>query len=807
MKPFFWVVRERWFTALKFLSLVGLGAPLALSARVSPEHVAAYGTGPFDSFEDVWPTPTDYRTASGAPGPRYWQQEADYSIEITLDDAAQQLHGSEEIRYTNHSPHTLAYLWVQLDQNAFHPESASHRATAFHTFDENEVPETEPQSLSYREWRALKFREEFPGGYAIHAVEDAAGTALRHSIVETAMRVDLPQPLKPGETATLRVRWSNFITTDAHANRTGVERLAADDAPVYQVAQWYPRMCAYSETSGWQLAPYVDGGEFALEFGDFEVAITVPEHFVVAATGELQNAAEVLSPVQQEHLAEAHTADVPVFVVTLEEAAAARAESASGATKTWKFAAENVRDFAFATSPAYLWDAKGVTIKGHVKLAMSAYPAEAAPLWKPYSTEVVAATLEGYSRYVLPYPYPVAWSCWGPVYGMEYPMVSFQNPVAEDDGTYSIEARTDLIGVVIHEVGHNWFPMIINTDERKWMWLDEGVNSFIEDLVAMDFDPKVRRDYQGGAARTMKRMSEEGEEITMRQADFLRQSGFASYGKPSLGLKLLRESILGADTFDAAMREYARRWAFKRPIPADFFRTFEDVSGQDLDWFWRGWFYGDQAVDRAIREVTTYRMDPSDLAARRRLDRADDDARHQAPYDRELANRQTRADLRPELQDFYYNFDPYTPTEKEREEAADALDELKPWEKDLLDDNALLHLITIDNLGGLIMPLRLRLTFADGGVREHQFPVHLWAESQETVRIPIIDTRELTLVELDPGNPFRDTHFRDNRYPQVIETRRFFLEGQEPESNAMREAREGTEADETDAAESAPAAE
>lgn len=770
--------------------LLAFGPTIAVHARFSSEHVAAYGTGPFDSFEDVWPTPTDYRTASGTPGPGYWQQKADYIIHAELDVAAQMLRGEETIRYTNHSPHTLTFLWVQLDQNAFDPESASHRGSQFRDFEENDEAEDESQSLSTRSYRTLKFRETFAGGYTLRHVRTTDGADLSYSVVETAMRLDLPQPLGPGETIAFSIAWEFPILTEAFAQRYGVKQLEADNAPVFQIAQWYPRMCAYSETAGWQLAPYLGSGEFALEFGDFDVSLTVPANFVVAATGELRNADSVLTAAQRERLETAKTASDPVFVVTREEAAQARKQATEGATKTWHFAAEQVRDFAFAASPAYLWDAMGVRIEDETKLAMSVYPAEAMPLWDTYSTAAVAATLEGYSRYVYPYPYPVAWSCWGAEGGMEYPMVSFQQGEIEDDGTYSLEERLYVISVIIHEVGHNWFPMILNTDERKWMWLDEGLNSFVESLVGMEFDQRLRQDYWDGEQYTVDLLAGDGEDIIMRQADFMTQRGFSAYSKPALGLMMLRESILGPDSFDAAMHEYARRWAFRRPIPADFFRTFEEVSGQDLDWFWRGWFYGDAGVDRAIRDVTSYRQDPSDLATRRALDRADEAAKHDKPFDRKLFHRPTLTEKNPRLQDFYYEFDPYAPTAQEREEAADAIEDLEPWERALLDDDTFLHLITIENVGGLIMPLNLRLTFADGGTRDLRCPAQLWAKDQQFARIPVIDKRELVLVELDPGNPFRDTALRDNRYPQTIETHRFFLEPSERDPNPMREARE-----------------
>ena len=766
------------------LLLIGLTAATAWAHRnkgVMPTGEA------FDSLSAAWVTPTGVRAASGAPGPEYWQQQVDYTIDVTLDPSQHRMTGSAQITYTNNSPHTLRYLWLQMDQNAFARESASYRSVPFTSFDAEKERKGERQSLPTRTYRTLDARETFPGGYRLDHVRGADGAELPHRVVDTLMRVDLPEPLAPGAVTVLSVAWSNLITSDANPMRTGYRVLEKDGLPVYVIAQWYPRLCPYSDADGWQTKPYLSGGEFALEFGDFKVSVTAPADYVIGASGELVNADAVLTAAQRERLGEARAADRPVMIVTPDEAAANRSAARSTATKTWTFEAKRVRDFAFAASVAYIWDAMGVEIEGTRRLAMSLYPPEASAIWQTYSTEAVAATLEGYSKFVYPYPYPVAWSCWGPVGGMEYPMMSFQGGEVEEDGTYSLQQRNYVINVIVHEVGHNWFPMIINSDERAWMWLDEGLNSFVERLVSMQFDPKVWAGYNDGDARTMESLARAGDESMMTRADNLRERGFTSYSKPEVGLMILRESILGPEVFDTAMQEYARRWAFKRPIPEDFFRTMADASGVDLDWFWRGWFYGTDHVDRAISTVVSYKMDPSDLAKIKELDRADRAAQPKRPYDVYLDGIKTRSDLREWLQDIYYETDPFVITPKARKAHDKAIEKLETWEKELLDDPRYLHVIEITDIGGMPMPISLDLTFTNGETRHIPVPPQIWARGHESIRIPLLDERELASVEMDRGNPFRDVDLSNNRFPQEIRERRFYLKPSDKPDNLMQD--------------------
>ncbi len=759
------------------------------------DHV--YGENPgqhtFDSFEDVWPTPTAYRTASGKPGPEYWQQQADYKIKIRLDDESEKLIGEAEVTYTNNSPHTLEFIWVQLDQNALDPESASRFSKSFDHFENNNTPDRDSQGITFETFRETLYRNTFKGGYNIKSLTDEQGRDLEYKVVGTVMRIDVNGGLKPSDSFVFNISWENNIVSDSFTFRHGVERLKKDNAPVYIIAQWYPRMCAYSDATGWQILPYLSSGEFALEFGDHEVEISVPEHFVVAATGELQNPDEILTEVQKERLEASISAKEPVMIVTPDEAEESREKAMTVAAdktvyKTWIFKAENVRDFAWAASPAYIWDSKGIEIDGETCMAMSVYPQEAAPIWQRYSTEAVAATVEGYSKYVYPYPYPVAWSCYGPVGGMEYPMLSFQSGKAEDDGTYPLSRRNYVIGVIVHEVGHNWFPMIINSDERKWMWLDEGLNSFVERLVAMEFDPVIRRSYLEKDEETLNLLEGKTDEITMLQADSTTQRGFSAYRKPELGLMMLRESIIGPEEFDKAMREYGKRWAFKRPIPADFFRTMEDVTGLDLDWFWRGWFYGNSACDRAIKSVVSYQMDPSDLAEVRKLDKKFDIAAPTRPWDSYLLEQISPVEAHEHLHDFYYKDDPFSPNDKELKAHNESIEKLKPWEKKLLDNPNLMHLVEIENVGGLILPMDLKLVFEDGSNEEYQIPAQIWSRGAHVVRIPFFDTKKLDHVVIDSIDRYRDRDLSNNRFPRVIETKRFHLKSRNKDPNRMQDA-------------------
>ena len=560
------------------LLAAGLAALLALPAAAQNTNS---GTDKFAQLETLLPTPNAYRTASGAPGNDYWQQRADYNIRVRLDDEKQAISGDEDITYTNLSPDVLTYLWVQLDQNILDQNSIT---TA------TQVAEIQPkmpfQALDYMQ------RGEFDGGFKISEVKLKGGRALPYVINHTMMRVDLPTPLRPKQSVTFSVAWRYNINDQTKINqRSGYEYFPEDKNYLYEIAQFYPRMAVYSDYQGWQNKQFLGNGEFALPFGDYRVSITAPADHVVGATGVLQNPNDVLSSAQRQRLAQAASAKNPVLIVSPQEAERAEQSRAKG-TKTWTYAAKNVRDFAWASSRKFIWDAMGIKENGNNVLCMSYYPKEGNPLWGKYSTEVVAHTIKTYSKFTIPYAYPVAISVHGPVGGMEYPMLCFNGGRPEKDGTYSAERKYGMISVIIHEVGHNFFPMIVNSDERQWTWMDEGLNSFVQYLTEQEWE----RDYpsrRGEPAKIVDYMRTDKSLQTpiMTNSESVLQFGNNAYGKPAIGLNILRETIMGRELFDYAFKEYARRWAYKHPTPADFFRTMEDASAVDLDWFWRGWFY------------------------------------------------------------------------------------------------------------------------------------------------------------------------------------------------------------------------
>jgi hypothetical protein len=526
----------------------------------------------FRQLEEILPTPNDQRIASGAPGPKYWQQRADYVIEVTLDDDKQKITGSELITYHNNSPHTLSYLWMQLDQNRYQENSELMLA-------ENAPKDFE--EFSYKTYAKLLKREKFKGGYSITSVKSQNGSSLNHTISKTMMRIDLALPLKAGESFTFSVDWwYNIPDAKVIGGRGGYEYFEENRNYIYEIARWQPRMSAYMDVTGWQNKQFLGNGEFTLDMSDFTVSITVPADHIVAATGELQNADDILSQIQRDRLIEAKSAQNPVYIVTPKEAKRAEKKKSSG-TKTWVFKAENVRDFAFASSRKFIWDAQGFNQNGHVIMAMSAYPNEANPLWYQYSTASIIHTMDVYSRYTFDYPYPVAWSINGPVGGMEYPMICFNGPRPFDDKTYQGKADKDhewihskygLISVIIHEVGHNYFPMIVNSDERQWTWMDEGLNTFLQFLAESEWE----KDYPSGrgeAQNIVEYMASDNQVPIMTNSESLLQFGNNAYAKPATALNILRETIMGRDLFDFAFKEYARRWKFKHPMPSDFFRT------------------------------------------------------------------------------------------------------------------------------------------------------------------------------------------------------------------------------------------
>ncbi len=588
---------------MPFTRLIATSVVL-LNLSASPLAMAQdtiLGKDKFRQLEEILPTPNGFRTASGAPGLHYWQQRANYEIDVELDDQQQRIIGSEKITYVNHSPDVLEYLWLQLDPNLFAPDSAAALSATAPKLDK----------LPYDRLRSLIARETFDGSVKITSVVDSFNQPIRHVVVGTMMRLDLPQALKSGESFVFSVAW-NYLINDSKEvwGRTGYEYFEEDGNYIYEIAQWFPRMVSYTDVTGWQHKQFIGRGEFTLELGNYLLRITVPADHVVAASGVLLNPDEVLTDQQRSRLKAAETAKTPVFVITPQEAEK-NESSKSKAKKTWIFKADNVRDVAFASSRKFIWDAQLHNVEGNRVMAMSLYPNEGEPLWSKYSTHAIIHTLDVYSRYTFPYPYPVAYSINGPVYGMEYPMICFNGPRPEKDGTYSERTKYALISVIIHEVGHNYFPMIVNTDERQWTWMDEGLNSFLQYLSEQEWEEDYPS-WRGEPSKIVPYMSSTNQVPIMTNSESILQFGNNAYGKPATALNILRETIMGRELFDYAFKQYANRWHFNSFLPPHFFRTMEDASAVDLDWFWRGWFYTTDHVDIAVTNVRQFRIDTLD---------------------------------------------------------------------------------------------------------------------------------------------------------------------------------------------------
>ena len=721
---------------------------LACALVLACAQLSAYAqTSPYNPFQPLlseWPTPTERRLASGAPGPDYWQQQADYVLDVTLDDTRQRISGKGSITYHNNSPHTLSYLWVQLDQNELNPHSLGRRmASADHTGD----PASFPQQVS-------TMKPSFQGGMEIAAVTDSIGNLLEHMIVETNMRILLPKPLAPGEQFKFKVDWAYAINDGRSEGRCGYELFPADGNYIYEIAQFYPRMCVYDDIQGWQNTPYLGPSEFSLEFGNYTVRITVPEDHLVAATGTLQNADMVLSKKQIARLeAILEKNEVVDFVVTPKEAALASETRLKG-TKTWEFRATRVRDFAFASSRRFVWDAAGVMIGGKKVIAQSFYPKEAIPLWDKYATHAIIHTLKVYSRLTLDYPYPVATAIHGPVWGMEYPMICFCGGRPLPSGFYSRQTKYLTIGVIIHEVGHNFFPMVINNDERRWAWLDEGLNSFCQYVAEDEFEPNFP--YRRGPADPYAPYSRQpGQQPIMTNPDAIRDNGKISYEKVAVGLAILRNEVMGKALFDDAFREFSRRWAFRRPEPSDFFRSFEDASGMDLDWFWREWFYGIGFVDMGITSVTHYKM-TADKAPQAYIDP------HLEPST-PLAPPTWYIDGKAELKDKYTDLR-QAPAETQSLDL-DLVNELLSSHKKV--DQGFYHVykVRIKNNGTCIMPLTLEAIYHDGTKERFALPAEIWMPGQAEFIKDIYTPREAVAFHLDPDHALPDVDRVNNVFP------------------------------------------
>ncbi|MFT6586603.1 MAG: aminopeptidase N [Cognaticolwellia sp.] len=712
----------------------------------------------FRQLEENLPTPNTYRTASGAPGHQYWQQEVDYKIDITLDDEKQTLSGSETIDYTNNSPDTLRYLWLQLDQNKL-ADNAGAKTT-------RTAPE---KKITYTGLRNVIETDEFQGGYDITKVAGSNGKALSYVINGTMMRIDLPKALKSGDSVELNINWNYQLHEQkVLGGRSGYEYFKEDDNYLYEIASWFPRAAAYYDVMGWQNKQFIGSGEFTLEFGDYDVSITVPADHVVAATGVLQNPKDVLTKTQRNRLAKAKDADKPVLVITPEEALE-NEKSRSTKTKTWEFEAKNVRDFAFASSRKFIWDAQGYKGGKTDTMAMSFYPNEGNPLWEKYSTESIIHTMEQYNKYTFAYPYPVSISVNGPVGGMEYPMITFNGPrptLDKETGekTYSRRTKYGLIGVIIHEVGHNYFPMIVNSDERQWTWMDEGLNTFLQ-FVAEQAWEEGYPSRRGDAANITSYMKSDNQVPIMTNSESILQFGNNAYGKPATALNILRETVMGRELFDFAFKEYAQRWKFKRPTPADFFRTMEDASGVDLDWFWRGWFYTTDHVDIALGNIHLYRPNSQNPDTEEAWERALDNEKPDFISKVQNKGKWVRTDDKPELLDFYNEHDKFTATNAARNKYNKSHAKLEQWQKDLLIDERNFYIVDFENKGGLVMPVILELTYADNTTERVTLPAEIWRRNSKLVSKLFVREKELTGIAIDPNWETADVDVSNNYWP------------------------------------------
>ena len=711
----------------------------------------------FKQMYDLFATPNMYRTASGAPGPEYYQQQADYKIDIELDDKNQKLYGIETITYTNNAKESLDYLWLQLDQN----EKARNSNSPL--VESNKIdPVFSAQSFSRK-----YLEEDFDGGFKIEYVKDSQGKVMKYTVNQTMMRIELPEVLKFGEKISFSIKWwYNINNYTIDGGRSGYEHFEKDGNNLYVIAQFYPRMAVYNDVEGWQNMQFWGSGEFALPFGNFEVNITVPADHILEATGTLLNRSEVFTPEQLKRykLAE-QSFDKPVIVVTQAEAEA-REKGFSTAKKTWKFKAENVRDFGISTSRKFIYDAMAVKTGNTTAMAISLYPKEGNPLWEEYSTRIVAHTLKSYSSFTFDYPYPKAISINAIDQGMEYPMICWNFGRPDENGKYADQTKYGMLGVICHEIGHNYFPMIVNSDERQWTWMDEGLNSFLEYLAEISFDPNFPT-RKGPAKNIVPYMSgdQKGLEPIMTNSESIRQFGNNAYGKPATALNILRETIMGHELFDYAFKTYANRWKFKHPTPEDFFRTMEDASAVDLDWFWRGWFYTTDYNDIGIKEVKKYFVsnEPSKevadfLKKRRRRDSK------QGPMVYMIA--EGSEDYKPEMNKPFKIVDYKVLDEFVNQNFSEE-------EKAKLNEPKFFYQVTFNKPGGLVMPIIVELTFEDGTTENHYFPAQIWRMNDQEVNRTFATKKAITKIQIDPKLETADIDTTNNSWPKTIEKSKF----------------------------------
>lgn len=729
----------------------------------------------FAQLDQELPTPNEYRNAAGAPGHHYYQQKADYKIDVSINDKTQVLSGYETITYTNNSPDQLDYLWLQLDQNIYDINADSKSMDIERMEDFRNVGDIDKKIFYY------------DGGFKIEEITSISGQNMKYFINKTMMRIDLEKALKQGESIRFNVKWwYNINDRMAVGGRSGYEYFEKDKNYLYTIAQWFPRMCVYNDVTGWQNKQFLGKGEFTLPFGDYEVNITVPADHIVGATGELQNADQILTADQKARMTKAITSDSPVIISTQAEAEE-REKHRSEETKTWTFKATNVRDFAFASSRKFIWDVQGVKVSDKTVLAMSYYPKEGNPLWERYSTKLVAHTIKTYCKYTVDYPYPVAISVHSKWIGMEYPMICFNGGRPDNDGTYSEGTKYGMWQVIIHEVGHNFFPMIINSDERQWTWMDEGLNTFVQYLTEQEWErgfPSSRgpaykiADYMRGDEKDMS--------PAMTNSESVKQFGNNAYGKPATALNILRETVMGRELFDYAFKTYCERWKFKHPTPADFFRTMEDASAVDLDWFWRGWFYTTENVDISISNVKAYQLKDSQMVEMKfnkipviTKDQFIGDIRN-----REMI-KETVNELDKSIDDKYAKLRQKNDT-LPKLTVEDLYSKVSDEEKKRLASTQLFYEVSFKNIGGLIAPLTIKATFKDNTTEIIRIPVEIWIMGNETVSKVFMFNKEVISFHLDPFLESADTDLDNNSWPSISQPTRFELYEQKQSQEKTR---------------------
>jgi len=727
--------------------------------------VQVNGQKKFAQIEELIPTPNEYRNAAGAPGYNYYQQQADYKMNISIDDETQVLSGDEIITYTNNSPDQLSYLWLQLDQNLFAKDSDTKLIHVEKMEDFRDISQIERKVF------------EYDGGFKVQEVKNLNGSDLKYSINKTMLRIDLDKPLKTGSSISFKIKWwYNINDRMAVGGRSGYEYFEKEDNYIYTVAQFFPRMCVYDDVSGWQNKQFLGRGEFTLPFGDYDVSITVPADHILGATGELQNTSSLLTNNQKKRLEQAKKSDSPIFIVTEEEARESE-KTHSKRTKTWKFKATNVRDFAFATSRKFIWDAQNTNVGGKDVLCMSYYPKEGNPLWERYSTKLVAHTVQTYSKYTVDYPYPVAISVHSKSIGMEYPMICFNGGRPEADGTYSERTKYGMWGVIIHEVGHNFFPMIINSDERQWTWMDEGLNTFVQYLTEQEWE----RGYpsrRGPAYKIADYMKGDKSNISpiMTNSESIWQFGNNAYGKPATALNILRETIMGRELFDYAFKTYCERWKFKHPTPADFFRTMEDASAVDLDWFWRGWFYSTDHVDISLESVNLYQLNTQNPEVEKAF--AKNQYENQDDFKGDIENlrsiKETINEKDANIDDFYAKRDIFKVDKLDEKE----YEQFKTRNKDkldLLNAGKYFYELNFKNIGGLVMPLIIQINYTDQTSEIIRIPAEIWRRHEVNVSKVFILDKEVSSFRLDPLLETADTDLYNNAWPREVIPSRYDL--------------------------------